>query len=51
MLSGDTEGTWREYFAHTPLVQSENQSREWGEVHGKRGFSWEKISKNHGKTA
>jgi hypothetical protein len=51
MLSGDTERTRREYFAHTPLVQSENQSREWGEVHGKRRFSWEKPSKNHGKTA
>jgi len=50
-LSGDTERTWREYFAHTPLVQSENQSEVCGKVHGKRGFSWEKISKNHGKTA
>jgi hypothetical protein len=35
MLSGDTEGTWREYPAHTPLVQSENQSEVWDEVHGK----------------
>jgi len=35
MLSGDTEGTWREYFAHTPLVQSENRPEVWGEVHGK----------------
>jgi len=38
------------YLAHTPLVQSENQSGEWGEVHGKQGFSLEEISKNHGKT-
>jgi len=35
MLSGDTEETWGEYLAHTPLVQSENQSEVWGEVHGK----------------
>ena len=35
MLSGDTEGSSREYLAHTPLVQSEIQSDVWGEVHGK----------------
>jgi len=28
-------GSRREYLAHTPLVQSENQSWEWGKVHGK----------------
>lgn len=56
ILSGDTEGSWREYLVHTPLVhtplvQSENRPEVWGEVHGKRGFLWEDISKNHGKTA
>ncbi|SMO86196.1 hypothetical protein SAMN06264867_11231 [Halorubrum cibi] len=35
MLSGDTEGSWREYLTHTPLVQSENQSEVWDKVHGK----------------
>jgi len=29
----------QEYLAHTPLIQSENQSGEWGKIHGKRGFS------------
>ncbi len=35
MLSGDAEGSWREYLTHTPLVQSEKQSEVWGKVHGK----------------
>jgi hypothetical protein len=32
-------GSRREYVAHTPLVQSENQSGKWGDVHEKRGFA------------
>jgi hypothetical protein len=43
-------GSWKEFIAHTPLVQSENQSGEWSEFHGKRRFSWGEINKNLGKT-
>ncbi len=50
MVSGDTERIWREYPAHTPLVQSENQSGEGDEVHGKRGFSWGESNGNRGET-
>jgi len=39
MMNGDTDRKPGRKLPHTPLVQSENQSGEWSEVHGKRRFT------------